>query len=316
MKVQQIICYRQTLLDEVNALLPQLSGSAAPLSEPDLRAIIASDTSHLLTASEDGRLCGMLTLVVFRIPTGVRAWVEDVVVNQEDRGKGVGQTLLEHAIELAKSLGAKNPRLNVAALTRSGKQTVSEGRLCQETDQHIKTEIMTSRFDDDRRSGNSSGMTFGKGAELVIRGAREADRESRQAIVEAATRELRQVYRLRERRGGSHAPPTGTLVALSAGVLVGTAEYVIGDDELYIQGVAVHPRHRAGGVCRALLRELEMLAQKYRIAVLSLRVIEETGNTAIFERFGFKVTRRAVSSSYVGPDGGAVTQVEMERIVT
>ncbi len=66
-----------------------------------------SDTSHLLLATDDGRLCGMLTLVVFRIPTGIRAWIEDVVVNDDDRGKGVAKALLEAAIEQARSMGAK-----------------------------------------------------------------------------------------------------------------------------------------------------------------------------------------------------------------
>lgn len=96
-----------SLLGEINNLLSQLSTSAKPLSEIELGAIVDSDTTHLLLALEDGRLCGMLTLVVFRIPTGVRAWIEDVVVHKADRGKGVAKALLETAIEQARSMGAK-----------------------------------------------------------------------------------------------------------------------------------------------------------------------------------------------------------------
>ena len=49
----------------------------------------------------------MLSLVVFGIPTGIKAWVEDVVVDDGARGKGVGKSLMRHAMEQAKKLGAK-----------------------------------------------------------------------------------------------------------------------------------------------------------------------------------------------------------------
>lgn len=107
MKIEHATRYDPALLSELNALLPQLSASAPPLGEAELRAIVESDVTHLLTAVENGRVCGMLTLVVFRIPTGVRAWIEDVVVNEADRGRGIAQALLETAIDLARALGAK-----------------------------------------------------------------------------------------------------------------------------------------------------------------------------------------------------------------
>ncbi len=95
------------LLAELNRLLPQLSSSAAPLSEAALDEIIDSPACHLLVAADQERLLGSLTLVVFPIPTGVRAWIEDVVVDTEARGAGVGAKLNEAALDLAKSLGAK-----------------------------------------------------------------------------------------------------------------------------------------------------------------------------------------------------------------
>ena len=95
------------LLAELNRLLPQLSSSAAPLSEAALDEIIDSPACHLLVAADQERLLGSLTLVVFPIPTGVRAWIEDVVVDAEARGAGVGAKLNEAALDLAKSLGAK-----------------------------------------------------------------------------------------------------------------------------------------------------------------------------------------------------------------
>ena len=95
------------LLAELNRLLPQLSSSAAPLNEAALNEIIDSPACHLLVAADQERLLGSLTLVVFPIPTGVRAWIEDVVVDTEARGAGVGAKLNEAALDLAKSLGAK-----------------------------------------------------------------------------------------------------------------------------------------------------------------------------------------------------------------
>ncbi len=68
--------------------------------------MVASDASTLLIAQEDGYIYGSLTLVIFRIPTGVRAWIEDVVVDGEARGKGVGLALNEAALELARNAGA------------------------------------------------------------------------------------------------------------------------------------------------------------------------------------------------------------------
>jgi len=74
-----------------------------------LQAIVDSDASVLLIArdGDDGdRIVGSLTLALFRIPTGLRAWIEDVVVDDAARGKGVGRKLNEAAIDHARSVGA------------------------------------------------------------------------------------------------------------------------------------------------------------------------------------------------------------------
>jgi ribosomal protein S18 acetylase RimI-like enzyme len=69
--------------------------------------MVASPASDVLVARLDGRIVGTLTLVVFRIPTGVRAWIEDVVVDDAARGHGVGELLNVRALEVARSKGAK-----------------------------------------------------------------------------------------------------------------------------------------------------------------------------------------------------------------
>ncbi|MFP7696533.1 GNAT family N-acetyltransferase [Trueperella sp. LYQ143] len=89
-------------------LIPQLSRSAAPMSEAEIREFIAQEAIDLLAfRTEEGTIAGMLTLVTFTIPTGVRAWIEDVVVDEAARGQGAGQQLVEQAVQLAHSRGAK-----------------------------------------------------------------------------------------------------------------------------------------------------------------------------------------------------------------
>jgi ribosomal protein S18 acetylase RimI-like enzyme len=94
------------LVDAFQRLIPQLSRSNPAPSKEQLESIVASDTSHLLLAKLDGAIVGSLTLVIFNIPTGIRAWIEDVVVDGDARGNGVGEALNLFAIEEARKRGA------------------------------------------------------------------------------------------------------------------------------------------------------------------------------------------------------------------
>ena len=88
-------------------LVPQLSSSNPPPPAEELEAIVASPATDLIVAYDDAeKLVGSLTLAVFRIPTGLRAWIEDVVVDESARGQGVGEALNRAAIDRARSLGA------------------------------------------------------------------------------------------------------------------------------------------------------------------------------------------------------------------
>lgn len=93
------------LADELRRLCYQLSTTVP--DNDQIRKILASDASHLLLAKEGDVVLGMLTLVIFPIPTGIRGWIEDVVVDTDVRGKGVGKALVLHALELAGQLDAK-----------------------------------------------------------------------------------------------------------------------------------------------------------------------------------------------------------------
>lgn len=95
------------LVEAFARLIPQLSKTSPPPSAAELREMIASPASEVLIATVDGRVVGTLTLVTFRIPTGVRAWIEDVVVDDGARGYGVGDALNQFALKLARDKGAK-----------------------------------------------------------------------------------------------------------------------------------------------------------------------------------------------------------------
>ncbi len=88
-------------------LTPQLSRSNPPPTAEALAEIASSPATQLLLAIDGDEIVGSLTLVVFHIPTGVRAWIEDVVVDEAARGKGVGESLNSAALDRAKAAGAR-----------------------------------------------------------------------------------------------------------------------------------------------------------------------------------------------------------------
>jgi len=89
-------------------LVPQLSSSPPPGRE-ELTEIAESRAAILLVArGTGGSLVGSLTLVLFRVPTGLRAWIEDVVVDERQRGAGVGEALVRTALDRATAAGARS----------------------------------------------------------------------------------------------------------------------------------------------------------------------------------------------------------------
>ena len=92
----------------LNRLLPQLSASAAPMDLTGLTRVVRWPGNRLLVARVDGAIVGALTLVVFPIATGVRARIEDVVVDEAARGRGIGTALTQEAVRLARAAGARS----------------------------------------------------------------------------------------------------------------------------------------------------------------------------------------------------------------
>jgi ribosomal protein S18 acetylase RimI-like enzyme len=94
------------LVQAMQKLIPQLSSSNAPPSMEELNEMISSGSSVLFIARVENQIVGSLTLATFRIPTGIRAWIEDVVVDESARGHGVGEALNLAALDEAKRRGA------------------------------------------------------------------------------------------------------------------------------------------------------------------------------------------------------------------
>jgi ribosomal protein S18 acetylase RimI-like enzyme len=107
-RVESVSEVTSELVEAMERLVPQLSSSSPPPTERELTAIVTSRATVLFVArDDDGTILGSLTLALFRIPTGMRAWIEDVVVDAAARGRGVGEALNLAAIEQARRAGAR-----------------------------------------------------------------------------------------------------------------------------------------------------------------------------------------------------------------
>jgi ribosomal protein S18 acetylase RimI-like enzyme len=92
-------------------LIPQLSSSSLAPSRELLTDLVEGADTVVFLARLDGAIVGSLTLAFYRIPTGAKAWIEDVVVDDAARGHGVGRLLSEAAVDVARERGAKNVSL-------------------------------------------------------------------------------------------------------------------------------------------------------------------------------------------------------------
>jgi len=114
-----------SLVESFSRLIPQLSSSSPPPTSAELLSIIDNPNSVLFIAEveSDGErsVVGSLTLAFYRIPTGLKAWIEDVVVDESARGLGVGEALNLAAIDEARQRGAKN----VSLTSRSSREAAN-----------------------------------------------------------------------------------------------------------------------------------------------------------------------------------------------
>lgn len=99
------------IVEGLNRLLPQLSSKPPSLTIDDVERMVHSEAATLMIAADEGYVVGTLTLVIFAIPTGRSAWIEDVVVDSSARGAGVGEQLTLAAIEEARLRGVSSVNL-------------------------------------------------------------------------------------------------------------------------------------------------------------------------------------------------------------
>ena len=92
-------------LEAINRLIAQLSTSSHTFTEAELNSLIASPQSHLYALEYDEKIIGMVTLCIYKCPTGRKAWIEDVVVDQNHRGKGYGKLMVRKAMEECQNRG-------------------------------------------------------------------------------------------------------------------------------------------------------------------------------------------------------------------
>jgi ribosomal protein S18 acetylase RimI-like enzyme len=105
--VQRVAEADDDVVAALTALLPQLSSTAEPPTADGLASLVAHPSVTLLVARVDDRIVGTLTLIRFPLPTGERARIEDVVVDESARGQGVGAALTLEALRLAEEFGVR-----------------------------------------------------------------------------------------------------------------------------------------------------------------------------------------------------------------
>jgi ribosomal protein S18 acetylase RimI-like enzyme len=107
MKIGRIRRFNERVFEAVLKLLPQLSPEVELPTKEYLERVLTSENIHFFTGTlDDNRIIAMLTIGTYNTPSGTKVWIEDVVVDESQRGKGLGEELMLFAIDYSKSLGA------------------------------------------------------------------------------------------------------------------------------------------------------------------------------------------------------------------
>lgn len=104
----------EELHEALRRLIPQLSTHKNPPTREELNDLVRSEASTLLVArepDETGAIVGILSLTVYRVPTGLHSIIEDVIVDESARRRGIGEMLVRRALELARQAGAEGVSL-------------------------------------------------------------------------------------------------------------------------------------------------------------------------------------------------------------
>ena len=102
-KIVEIKNYSLEYQEAMQRFLDQLTSSPMTFTEDMFNQLLASPNSHLFFLLKDEQIAGMLTVGIYYSPTGGKAWIEDVVVDESFRGQGLSKLLVTHAIEFTQS---------------------------------------------------------------------------------------------------------------------------------------------------------------------------------------------------------------------
>lgn len=154
---------------------------------------------------------------------------------------------------------------------------------------------------------------------INIRAKLPTDKDRVAELVDAATADLRRIYRstrsaVSESKSGEDDAPN-SLVAVDGELIVGVVEYCTRPESLYIRGLAVDPQWRRLGIARRLISEVERVALRKDRLKVTLSTIKETGNPDIFSKLGFSVICESSADGFEGLDGSQVTKVDMSHVL-
>lgn len=121
LEVRQVTEVTDSLLEAFGRLMPQLSPRLEAPSGERLRAVAANPSAALFTAESGGAVVGALTLVWYDVPSGRKAWIEDVVVDAARRGAGIGEALVREALSRAAAAGVPRVMLTSSAARRAAR---------------------------------------------------------------------------------------------------------------------------------------------------------------------------------------------------
>jgi ribosomal protein S18 acetylase RimI-like enzyme len=111
-KIKRVTRYSNRVYNSVLRLLPQLDPAYPLPTSHDFKEILSGRNTRFIIAELGNKeIAGMLTLVFYKLPTGTKYWIEDVVVDESHRGKSIGKSLVLHAVEISRSMGAKSVNL-------------------------------------------------------------------------------------------------------------------------------------------------------------------------------------------------------------
>lgn len=119
LSIRVVDAWTPSLAEAFGRLLPQLSPALRPPSEREIRVMVESPATVLFAAWRGTRIVGLLTLTWYRVPSGCKAWIEDVVVDEAARGLGIGERLVRTALERAAAEGVGRVMLTSRASRRA-----------------------------------------------------------------------------------------------------------------------------------------------------------------------------------------------------